>query len=138
MQILKVKTKNRIKGDIGEEAACRFLKKRGYKILERNYIEAGHEIDIIAQNHEYIVFVEVKTRSYSENSYEDRPAAAVTPKKQRSIISAAGIYAAANKGERKLRLDVIEVYLDNDGTVKGIEHIEGAFNRNTAFSKNYR
>ena len=38
--------------------------------------------------------------------------------------------------EKKLRLDVIEVYLDDDGKVKKTEHLEGAFTRNTAFSKN--
>lgn len=136
MQILKIKTKKRITGDIGEDSACLFLKKKGYKILERNYVDAGHEIDIIARSKEAICFVEVKTRSYtSVSGLEARPAAAVTPKKQRAILKAASAYAAVNYTDMPLRLDVIEVYLNSCGKVEKIEHLEGAFNKNTAFAR---
>ena len=48
------------KGDIGEKFTERYLKKSGYKILERNYRQKCGEIDIIAQKGEYIIFTEVK------------------------------------------------------------------------------
>ena len=49
----------KVVGDNGEDVACEFLKKQGYKILSRNYRIRGGEIDIIAQDKEYLVFVEV-------------------------------------------------------------------------------
>ena len=63
MNILKIKTEKREIGSIGEDVAVKLLKKCGYKILKRNYTAVGNEIDVIVQNKEYIVFVEVKTRT---------------------------------------------------------------------------
>ena len=67
-------------GDIGEKYVAKFLKKNKYKILERNYRKNYGEIDIIAANQEYIIFVEVKTRH--KNSMT-QPADAVDKRKQR-------------------------------------------------------
>ena len=50
-------------GKLGEEIARRFLKKRGYHIHETNFRCRGGEIDIVAQQKDYLVFVEVRTRS---------------------------------------------------------------------------
>lgn len=52
-------------GKIGEDTACRFLMKRGFKIIEKNYWKKWGEIDIIAKNKGKIHFVEVKTKSVS-------------------------------------------------------------------------
>lgn len=52
----------RVAGNLGEDEACRFLKKNGYRILERNFTIRGGEIDIICEKGEYVVFVEVKLR----------------------------------------------------------------------------
>lgn len=57
-------------GDWGEEQACSFLVRQGYKILDRNYWTREGEIDIIAQIGEKISFIEVKTRSSGEDSAE--------------------------------------------------------------------
>ena len=65
-------------GKSGEDRACRFLKRKGYKIVDRNYFSRFGEIDIIAQNKEYLVFVEVKTRS---NFFWGYPAEAVDKEK---------------------------------------------------------
>ena len=54
---------NRIKGDIGENIACKYLIKNHYKILERNFKNSIGEIDIIARHKKEIVFVEVKSRT---------------------------------------------------------------------------
>ena len=76
-------------GQKGEELAADHLKKAGYKILFRNWKWGKHEIDIIAENKDFIVFVEVKTRT---EDFQMHPATAVTNEKQRSIIWAADGY----------------------------------------------
>ncbi|WP_041238853.1 YraN family protein, partial [Gordonibacter pamelaeae] len=57
---------NRELGRRGEDAAARFLDRRGYDIVERNWTCAAGEADIIARDGEALVFVEVKTRSNTE------------------------------------------------------------------------
>lgn len=138
MNILKVLTPRRLLGNFGEKSACKFLKKSGYKILERNFIAFNKEIDIIAKNkrEDVTVFVEVKTRSSTySNPNEPRPASAVTPKKQRDIIKAAKCYIAFQRLEGRVRFDVIEVIADAKGKKKKIsyiKHLENAFNYNSA------
>lgn len=138
MEILKIKTEKRRLGSFGEDAAAKLLRKKGYKILERGFVALGHEIDIIAENREYLIFVEVKTRtSGSIDPREPRPASAVGPEKQRSIISSAKFYPGMRGKEKKKRFDVIEVYASTDKKgkyrVDEIKHLESAFNYNTAY-----
>lgn len=137
MEILKIKTRNRKVGDAGEKAAEKLLKRKKFKIIHRNYVAVGHEIDIIAEDKDTVVFVEVKTRSIdSEAKYQDRPAAAVTPEKQRAIIKTASYYVGFNPSPKKKRFDVIEVYVsEKNGKFKvvDINHMEGAFDKNTAY-----
>ncbi len=117
-------------GRFGENVACDYLKNLKFKILEQNYYASHNEIDIIAENKQYIIFVEVKTRSCSAN---DRfifgtPASAVTYSKQKRTLSAAQSYLNEHPTKKVPRLDVIEVYLDKiDNTVIKINHIEDAF-----------
>ncbi len=136
MQILKIKTEKRGRGDIGEEAAAEYLISKGYRILERNYVSGGYEIDIIAENKDYTVFAEVKSRTPTQNNkYDLPPCAAVTKEKQYKIIRAATGYNYSHKSDRHIRFDVIEVYLaDNAGKVSAerIHHIEGAFDGSAA------
>ena len=63
----------------GEEIAARYLAGKGYKILERNWRHGKDELDIIAANGEFLVVIEVKTRS---TSFFGKPEDAVTDKKQ--------------------------------------------------------
>ena len=119
MKILELLTEKRKIGNKGEKAAEKLLKKSGYKILERNYVAEGHEIDIIACDREHTVFCEVKTRTLGrENPCEPRPASAVTPEKQRKIISTAKYYNSIKNCGRKMRFDVIEIFLDEEKNVK--------------------
>lgn len=135
MKILSVDTEKREIGNIGEAAAAKHLKRAKYKILEKNFVAVGAEIDIIAENKEYIIFVEVKTRTIGhESEKEPRPASAVTPTKQRKIISAAKYYLGHYFKERKKRFDIIEVYLNAEKRVEKILHLEGAFNYNIAYN----
>ena len=139
MKILEILTKQRKTGNAWEAFAVKALKKEGYKILERNYVAFDSEIDIIAENKSRISFIEVKTRTIgSSTSREPRPASAVTPNKQRKIIRAAKYYLATYAKERRVSLDVIEVYLNKDGKKEKIIHIENAFNVNTANERGYK
>ena len=106
-------------GKHGEDIACKFLKKEGYKIVARNKHESHNEIDIIASNKEYIVFVEVKTR---ESVSYGTPAEAVGKNKQQRYRQIAKYYWMQTKEEPNARFDVAEVY--GDGR---IEYIKYAF-----------
>ena len=112
-------------GNFGENEAEKFLRKNGYKILERNYTTKLGEIDIIVQKDNYICFVEVKTRS---NENYGTPRDAVNYHKQKKIISVAKYYMLTKNKDMFLRFDVIEVVVNKDKTkVEKIEHIEDAF-----------
>ena len=119
-------------GRFGEAVAAKFLKKHGYKILERNRHQSHNEIDLIASNKEFLLFVEVKTRSVREQTLYlpyGTPAEAVDRKKQLRLLQAARDYLTVTKLKgRQPRMDVIEVYLDQrDGHVLKVNHIADAF-----------
>lgn len=131
-----IETEKRRLGDFGEGEAVKFLRRCGYRIKKRNYAPEGTEIDIVAETKTDVVFIEVKTRDVSSvGKYEERPASAVTPKKQRAIIDCARLYLSFYVPKKRVRFDIIEVYVEADGkkyTVKEIKHLENTFNRNTA------
>lgn len=110
------------KGKLGkekEEIAVKFLKEKGYKILDRNYFCKLGEIDIIAEKKGVKVFVEVKFR---KNDFFGLPREAVNIYKQRKIQNVATFYLRS-KGllESKCRFDVIEILDDK------ITHLENCF-----------
>ena len=112
-------------GSFGEERAARYLRRKGYRIVERNFRCRQGEIDLIARRGKYLVFVEVKLRK------DDRFGAArefVTPAKQARILAAAGLYLAGAEEQWQPRFDVIEIYAPEGerGPIR-IEHIENAF-----------
>lgn len=110
---------NIIFGQIGESIAVKFLKKKKFKILQTNYKNTVGEIDIIAKDKDFLVFVEVKSRNSEKYG---RPSLAVTSVKQNKIRQVASVYLIKNKlTEAKCRFDVVEV-LDQE-----INHIEDAF-----------
>ena len=113
-------------GDIGETIAAKALKKAGYKIISRNFLSDHGEIDIIAENKEFLVFAEVKTRKNVEAFFESygRPAEAVTKKKQQHIIYTAKAYLYKHPTKKSIRFDVIEVFIGDDVE---INHIEDAY-----------
>jgi len=110
------------KGRQGEDVARAHLMRRGYSILAANYHSPFGEIDIIARDGAYIVFVEVK---YRKNTGHSLPREAVNPGKQRKIIKTALHYITENTIINEgFRFDVIEVTGTNTFTVT---HIENAF-----------
>lgn len=142
MNILKIKTPKMELGALGEKMARRYLKRNRYRIVERNFVADGHEIDIIAKDKDTLAFVEVKTRTVGhENPNEPRPASSVDEKKQRGIIAAARFYAAYNPCDKKKRFDIIEVYVNlKNGkyTLAEIKHLKNTFNLNTAYTQGER
>ena len=112
-----------ITGSFGEDITAKFLVKKKYKILEKNYSTKLGEIDIIAVNKSNIIFVEVKTRGKNSLSY---PSEAVTKSKQKKIIKTASLYLMHNPSKLQPRFDVSEVYISEDKSYK-INYIENAF-----------
>lgn len=109
-------------GKRGEDAAADYLKQHGYRILCRNYRTRDGEIDIIAQKHHTIAFIEVKTRTGTRFGMA---AEAVNARKQHKILLTAKRYIAEkHPKEEAFSLDVIEVYL---GDQIKINHIKDAF-----------
>ncbi len=110
----------KILGASGEQQAAEFLKEKGYKILETNFSNKIGEIDIIAKDKEFVVFVEVKARSSKAFGL---PSEAVNFHKQQKIRKVALSYLKSKKILEKVqcRFDVVEVLGDE------IRHIENAF-----------
>lgn len=109
-------------GKRGEELATRYLVRKGYRILERNWRAGKDEIDIIALNEDFIVVVEVKTRS--TGSYGD-PEEAVDRNKQRFLIRAADEYVNQKEIDKEIRFDIISIIIEQNKQT--IRHIEDAF-----------
>ena len=133
MEILKIKTEKALLGRYGEKMARRYLRRHGYKIVKKNFLAETNEIDIIAENKDTLAFVEVKTRTIGhENPNEPRPASSVTPEKQRKIITTAKYFLGTHFPKKRVRFDVVEVFVDESKRVIKISHLEAAFNYNTA------
>ena len=115
------------KGKTGENYVCRYLRKKKYKIVQVNMRNKFSEIDIIAENNDFIVFVEVKTRTHQNDM---RPVYAVNLQKQRKIMNAARYYLSFdNKTLKQPRFDVAEVFINDKGKLQNINYIENAFSQ---------
>ena len=96
-------------GDRGEGLAETFLRKKGYRIRERNYRTKTGEIDIIAEDGNTLVFVEVKTR---ESIACGRPFEAVTAAKKRKLANTALLYLKNLRQVPPCRFDVVSIYFE--------------------------
>jgi putative endonuclease len=111
-------------GARGEKLAVDFLRRRGYKILKRNFRCREGEIDIIAQRSDCLVFVEVRTKKVSGFG---TPEESVTRSKQGRLVSLANIYLqTCEKLPPSWRIDVIAIELAPNNMVSRLEHIENA------------
>jgi putative endonuclease len=110
-------------GKKGEELALRFLKKKGYRIIEKNYICKMGEMDIIAKEKDTLAFIEVKTRT---STTFGPPQLAVNPKKQSQMSKVALNFLKEKKLEDvKARFDVVAILLGQKG--EEVELIRDAF-----------
>lgn len=114
-------TEKRKFGDEGEEIAAKFLEKKGYTIVEKNFLVRQGEIDIIAISPEKtLVFVEVKTR---RNTTFGTPLESISFQKSQKIIAAVERYLQKHpEYENEIRIDAIGILFPGPE----IEHIENA------------
>ena len=120
MRITQTEFYKKLLGRIGEKSAGKYLRKKGYKIIEKNYTTKIGEVDLIALYGDLLVFIEVKTRS---STAYGNPGDAVDYFKQKKYVLLAKEYLMLKKEyrEKPVRFDVVEV-LNGE-----INHIESAF-----------
>lgn len=109
-------------GKQGEDLASDFLSDNGYTIIERNWIGERHEIDIVASCEDFLLFVEVKTRS---SERWGNPETAVSDAKIKRMVAAADHYLKTKETNLQIRFDVISIIFNKKQTE--IIHIEDAF-----------
>lgn len=110
-------------GARGEDLAAQYLRRKGYRIRERNFRCRQGEIDMIAEKAGILVFVEVKLR---KSTAKGQPREAVDWRKQQRILGAAQYYLYSKKiNDVPMRFDVIEIYDEARGL--RINQIENAF-----------
>lgn len=109
-------------GRKGEDAAVECLKNKGHRIVERNWSFAGYEIDIVTEHEQFIVFVEVKTRT---STAWGNPSDAVTIQRMRRMIRGASHYLKTHGIDKPARFDIISVIWNNHQF--SLEHVEDAF-----------
>ncbi len=106
-------------GRWGEKQAVKALKRRGYSIIQTNYRSALGEIDIIARDHDVLVFVEVKARRSPSHGH---PAESVTPRKRRQISNVAAVFLKKHRMTHvNVRFDVVSVDLTPGGQTEIIQ-----------------
>jgi putative endonuclease len=109
-------------GKAGENQAEAYLIRKGYTILERNWYSTHKELDIIAKDGNWLVIIEVKTRT----GYTwEPPESAVNNKKIKRITQAAHHYICLHQIDAPVRFDILSVVRENNSW--SIEHFEDAF-----------
>ncbi len=112
------------RGQLGERAAKKHLRRLGLKFLTANFRSPRGEIDLIFRDHDCLVFVEVKARSSEDWS---RPAAAVDARKRRLLSQAALDYLKLLRNPQvKIRFDIVEVLME-EGAVREVRHLPNTF-----------
>lgn len=132
------RTEKRKLGDIGENLACEFLKRRGFEILDRNYLKKWGELDIVARIGNVVHFVEVKSVSAKLHQGEGlvnvphetqggyRPEDNMHPWKLKRLARTMQTYLLDKKIDLDFQLDLITVKIDEKerkGRVEILENI---------------
>ena len=118
--------KSNLSGAWGEALAAEYLRKKRYKIVAAGFRSRYGEIDLIAQDKKYLIFVEVKLRKSADFA---KALEYVDKRKQEKIRTTASLYLSGNPTNLQPRFDVIEIYAP-DGTATRrpeINHMEDAF-----------
>ncbi len=100
---------NHQKGSLSEDMAADFLAKQGYTILERNFRFHKNEIDIIAKDQAFLVFIEVKARKNAQHGYGCEAVNAGKQKLIRKVAQAYLIFKNLSLSETPCRFDVISI-----------------------------
>ncbi|WP_435624375.1 YraN family protein [Flagellimonas sp.] len=109
-------------GRKGEQIAADFLKKKGYQILKQNYRFDKAEVDIIAKMNNFLVIVEVKTRT---SEFLEDLSQTINPGKIKRLTKAANHYVLENDLDIEVRFDVMVIRKNERGFK--VKHIEDAF-----------
>lgn len=123
-----VRTRRREIGDIGEEIACEYLARRGFSVVEQNYLKPWGEIDIVAKKGGVYHFVEVKAISrekgsratFDEMTAEDH----IHSAKMKKLIRTVELYMSHVKGSPDYQIDVVTVELDHGTRRAKCKHYE--------------
>lgn len=104
-------------GALGEDIACLFLRRKGFRIIARNYRKPWGEVDIIAEKDHIIRFVEVKaitvpSEDISRESTKYLPEEQIHPQKLKKIVRTAELYMADREGDQEFQVDAIGVLMD--------------------------
>lgn len=124
-------TKNLSTGKVGEDIACHYLKKNGYRVLVRNYtntrgVRLG-EIDIIASHKGKIIFVEVKTRIKKETN-DLPPEANINRDKLHKLTKIASVYLRESRQQdRPYSFDAVSVLIDESTEQTVVKHLPDIF-----------
>ena len=120
-------------GQIGEQIAQNWLVKHGFLIHEKNYRRKMGELDIIAGKNDVLRFIEVKTSKYYPDS-GFTPEIRVNARKIRKLKQLCETYLRETRvsQDQPWQIDVISVILNDDLSVRSINHIE-----NAVFEKKY-
>jgi putative endonuclease len=113
----KIKTGNK-----GEDLAAEFLQELGWDVVARNYRWGKAEIDLIVQRDEWVIFVEVKTRSSTTYGH---PEIFVDTQQMNRIYDAAEEWIFSTDWKGHVRFDIVSVTLGEEAV---IEHLEDAMN----------
>ncbi len=111
-------------GSLGENTARKYLEAQGYRVLDTNYRCRWGEIDIVAQTDDTLVFVEVRTRKHL--SY-GTPQESLSKGKMSRLTATAETYLQERQPETThWRIDLVAVFLAQNGVVSDIQHIPNA------------
>jgi putative endonuclease len=116
-------------GRQGEDLAAVYLAQQGYHIITRNWRTRSGELDIVAREGEWLVFVEVRTRRTRGGVSEPllgSPEESVTPRKQLQLVTMADAYLFEMKWDGFWRIDVVALELRADGSVARMNHLRDA------------
>jgi putative endonuclease len=118
-------------GEKGESLACRHLQARGFSVVDRNFRTRYGELDVVAANKRFLVFVEVKTRIVRGHPGPLGPFAAIGVRKRRQVRLVAREWLASGASGRprppELRFDAIGISFDPAGRLVELDHLEDAF-----------
>jgi len=111
-------------GQRGEDIACRYLEKNGYKIIARRFRYRRAEIDIIARKGSILVFIEVKTRRHDEFGYPEESVRKA--KKEKLREAALGFLSEKRERSSDYRFDILSILLKSEREYE-IAHFEDVF-----------
>ena len=116
-------------GQYGEDLGVKYLKNKGYLVIDRNFNRKCGELDIITKKDNKIIFVEVKTRDISRNTEQGAGEESVNYYKQKKLLKTAELYILEKKLPENMfwQFDVLSISIDKQAKIAKIKHIEDAF-----------